>query len=274
MNKDTECVRFLQWALPRLALRWPGFRKVRGQVCKRLRRRLRSLALDDLTAYQVYLAQHPDEWLLLDSFCRISISRFYRDRAVFDCLAQTVLPTLAEMVSRRGEERLRCWSIGCASGEEPYTLNLIWQFQIQPQFPKLQLHITATEADAGLLQRAQTGCYPARSLRELPATWRDQAFDEAQDLYCLKEPFRRGIRFRKQDVRVTWPDSTFHLILCRNLVLTYFENALQTQVMIQIAQRLDKRGALVIGSHEVLPENRVGLRPWFPRLGIFRKPVA
>ena len=59
--KDSDCVHFLQWALPRLRLRWSGFRRVRRQVCKRIARRLRELELSDLDAYRDYLAAKPSE---------------------------------------------------------------------------------------------------------------------------------------------------------------------------------------------------------------------
>jgi chemotaxis protein methyltransferase CheR len=74
----------LQAALPRLGLRWPGFRKVRGQVIKRLKRRLRVLHLQDLVGYAAYLDTHPAEWGVLDAICRISVSRFYRDKGVLN----------------------------------------------------------------------------------------------------------------------------------------------------------------------------------------------
>lgn len=74
--KDTECVEFLQWALPRLHMRWQGFRKVRGQVCKRIGRRIRELNLGEGADYRTYLESHPAEWSVLDDLCRITISRF------------------------------------------------------------------------------------------------------------------------------------------------------------------------------------------------------
>jgi hypothetical protein len=119
---DRQCVEFLQWALPQLGLRWPGFRKVRGQVHKRIVRRLRELELTHIAEYRRYLADHPAEWTVLDACLRISISRFYRDRDVFDHLRDSVLPDLARAAQQRGENRLIVWSAGCASGEEPYTV--------------------------------------------------------------------------------------------------------------------------------------------------------
>lgn len=86
-KRDAQWVSFLQWALPRLGLRWPGFRKVRRQVIKRIARRIEALQLGDLDSYRRYLETHEQEWLRLDDFCRITISRVYRDRRVFDSLA-------------------------------------------------------------------------------------------------------------------------------------------------------------------------------------------
>jgi chemotaxis methyl-accepting protein methylase len=92
---DRRCVEFLQWALPRLGLRWAGFRKVRRQVCRRLRSRLEQLELTDLDAYRVHLDAHPEEWSVLDSLTPITITRFYRDAEVFAALEHEVLPVLA-----------------------------------------------------------------------------------------------------------------------------------------------------------------------------------
>ncbi len=269
--KDTACVDFLQWALPQLRLRWPGFRKVRRQVCKRIDRRYRELGLPDVATYRAYLETHPEEWLILDSLCRISISRFYRDRGVFDSLRRVILPALAELALSRGDPELRCWGIGCASGEEVYTLNLIWHLELQPRFPALTGHIVATDVDQQLLQRAQAGCYPASSLKELPSGWRETAFVEMGEEYCLRDGFKAGVDFYCQDIRVGQPEESFHLILCRNSVLTYFEETLQQQVLNRIVQQLLPGGALVIGKTERLPEEEFGLSEWLLNQGIYRR---
>jgi chemotaxis protein methyltransferase CheR len=128
---DRHCVEFLQWALPQLALRWPGFHKVRGQVRKRIVRRLHELELTHIAEHRRYLADHPAEWTVLDACLRISISRFYRDRDVFDHLCDSVLPDLARAAQQRRENRVIAWSAGGASGEEPYTVALIWSDHVQ-----------------------------------------------------------------------------------------------------------------------------------------------
>ncbi len=132
---DNECVQFLQWALPRLQLRWPGFRKVRAQVCKRINTRMRQLDLEHSRAYRNYLQEYTQEWAVLDELCRITISRFYRDKLMFGFLAGQVLPALASQALDRQDNQLSVWSAGCASGEEAYTLSLIWHLQLQAGFP-------------------------------------------------------------------------------------------------------------------------------------------
>ena len=104
-------------------MRWPGFKKVRGQVCKRLSRRLDELKLTDLKSYRMYLQDNPLEWHILDSLCRITISRFYRDKGIYDSLCSQVFPELIERSVRQEDNAFTCWCIGSASGEEPYTIS-------------------------------------------------------------------------------------------------------------------------------------------------------
>lgn len=190
--KDTDCVRFLQWALPRLGMRWPGFRKVSGGVCKRIGRRIRELHLKDTRAYRDFLEASGGEWKTLDALCRVSISRFYRGRALFDRLKDKVLPQIAERATAEGEDRIHIWCAGCASGEEPYTLSIIWRLVLREKFPALQFLITATDADAHILARARAAAYSPGSLKELPEGWRERAFEAEGKNFRLKDTFPRG----------------------------------------------------------------------------------
>ncbi|MHC4972036.1 MAG: CheR family methyltransferase [Planctomycetota bacterium] len=257
--KDAECVRFLQWALPRMRLRWRGLRKVRRQVGKRLGRRLAELGLSDLEAYRERLASDPggEEWAVLDGLCRIPISRFYRDRAVFDHLFRDVLPALAQC---HGE--VACWSAGCASGEEPYTL------AIAARLLDLPLRIVATDTDPHLLARAEAARYGPSSVKELPREWREQAFTAE---HVLRPAYREAVRFEREDIRDAMPAGPFHLVLCRNLAFMYFAEELQREILARIAARLRPGGVLVIGQHETLPAR--DLAPWdasLASLGLYR----
>lgn len=268
MNQD--CVAFLQWALPRLGMRWQGFRKVRGRVCKRIDRRLRELGLADAAAYQSFLQDQAGEWSVLDSLCRVSISRFYRDREVFRFLEREVLVKLSESLAARGEKELRCWSIGCASGEEPYTLAILWDRETGRLFPGLTIRILATDVDRDMIDRAEKGCYSPGSLANLPPAWKAGAFDRQGDAYCVKPEVRDKVSFLAQDIRRDAPEGLFHLILLRNLAFTYFDTPLQQDVLGQVKGKLMPGGALVIGVHESLPPGAGGLTAWMGSPGVYR----
>lgn len=267
---DADCIAFLQWALPRLGLRWQGYRRVHGQVCKRLAHRIRFLDLNGLAAYQAYLAEHADEWPALGALCSIPISRFYRDRAVFDALGEQVLPELATRATALAPAVVRCWSAGCASGEEPYTVSLLWDHRVGPAYPQTRLAIIATDVDEHLLERARTACYVRSSVRELPAPWIERAFDRRGNLFCLRDHWKSCIEFCHQDIRLEQPPGPFDLILCRNVAFTYFSEPAQRAVLARISERLRADGFLVIGRHESLPRGAPFLGAP-SALGIFRK---
>ena len=267
---DSDCIGFLQWALPQLRMRWAGFRRVRKQVCKRIARRLRVLGLPGLDAYRVYLGANPNEWIALDRCCRITVSRFYRDHRVFDFLGETVLPVLANQALQRGDACLQLWSAGCAGGEEPYSLALLWQRRVSPLYPSVELQILATDSDPRNLERAAAACYSPASLKDLPAEWRKTAFRRRNEEYCLLPGYRSGVVFGCQDLRRRMPAGRFDLILCRNLVFTYFSIELQQRLLAELQLRLYAGGALVIGAHEALPGAAAGLAHWPGAQAIFR----
>lgn len=250
---DPSTVAFLQWALPRLGLRWEGYRKVRGTVRKRIARRLRELELPDIEAYRAYLERHPDEWARLEAMCWIPISRFHRDRGVFETLRRDILPELASSAARDGRP-LRILSAGSASGEEPYTLAILFHLLIAPNHPGLRLDLLAIDINDEMIARAERGIYREGSLRELPQGLRDRAFTrEPGGELRVRDRFRQGLRFRRHDLRASLPDGPFDLILCRKLAFTYFDDRAQLRIAQGFSSRLRIGGALVVGCHERLP---------------------
>jgi len=248
-----EGVAFLRWALPRLGLRWEGFRNPRAQVLKRIARRHRALGLPDLAAYRGYLERHDEEWSELDALCRVTITRFGRDRGVFEALRRAVLPELATR-----SPVIRCWSAGCASGEEPYSLVLIDRFAS----PGAPLEVFGTDADAELIARAERARYPRGTLRELPEAWIEAAFTEVGGELALDRELARKARFAQHDLRRDPPPAgPFELVLCRNMAFTYFDARGQRDALDVFAASIPIGGALVIGGHESLPDDP-RFAPW------------
>ncbi len=227
--KDPDCIAFLQWALPRLQLRWPGYRKVRRQVCKRVDRRIRALGLDSVDAYRACLEAHPAEWAVLDDLTRITISRFFRERDAFTYLCEVALPELHQRVAQKP---IRIWSAGCAAGEEAYTLSIAAHQQSIP------LRIVATDSDEHQLVRAREARYSAGCLKELPARWRMSAFEQKGDEFVLRDELRADVELLRQDIRRDMPAGPFHLILCRYLTFEDVPGLVEAKPGLRVYRKL------------------------------------
>ena len=260
--KDLECIAFLQWALPRLQLRWPGYRKVRRQVCKRVDRRIQALGLGSVDAYRARLETDPAEWAILDDLTHITISRFFRERDVFTYLCETALPKLHALAA---SEPVKIWSAGCAGGEEAYTLAIAARQQ------RIPVQIVATDWDEHQLGRAREARYSAGCLKELPVRWRMSAFEKEGDEFVLRDELRDDVELLRQDIRRDMPDGPFHLILCRYLAFTYFDAPLQHGIAERLLTRTMANGFVALGKHELWPMDVPGLVEAQPGLRVYRK---
>ena len=236
-----ECSELLMWALPRVGLRFEGYKKVQRQVCRRLDEQRQALGLTSTAAYGDYLEAHPDEWAAFRRLARVTVSRFYRDTELWDGL-RAALPALGTSI--------RAWSAGCASGEEVWTLRLI--ARLDDAAPDIA--VVATDIEDEMLFRAEAARYQAGTLRWLPEGWRDQAFHRSADALRLHNDWRDGVEFVQQDLMETAPDGPFAVILCRNLAFTYFDDANQALVLERIRTRLQGGGVLMLGKGERLPD--------------------
>jgi chemotaxis protein methyltransferase CheR len=129
--------------------------------------------------------------------------------------------------------------------------------------------VLATDADPALLERATRGCYGESVLKELPSELRARGFDGG----CVREEVKRRVRFVRHDVRQAPPGGRFHLVLCRNLVFTYFDDELQVEVGRSLAATLTAGGVLVVGTHEALPAALDELEPCGPCAYRRRAPI-
>jgi chemotaxis protein methyltransferase CheR len=244
-------VAFLSRHAARLGLRPQGYPRVARQVGRRLWARLAALGLKDLGSYEEYLRTHPEEWHQLDEMCRITISRLYRDSGVFDILSERILPDLAQQV-----QILTLWSAGCASGEEPATLALVWSVRLAARFPGVTCRILATDLGSEVLERAREARYGESSLSELPADLR-AALVPDPPFHRLPDRLRQMITVTRHDVREPAPTRDVDVILCRNLAFTYFSPSLQLSVLAHFDAVLRPGGVLVTGAKERLPDQEL-----------------
>jgi chemotaxis protein methyltransferase CheR len=190
---------------------------------------------------------------------------------VFAFVQREVLPALATGAISRSSDTVQVWSAGCASGEEAYTLAIMWQLELVRRFPAVKLQILATDLDDAMLARARHGCFAAGSLKELPERWRTVAFVQQGRHHCLRATFSAAVTIARQDIRSPPPDAPFDLVMCRNLAFTYFDLDLQRTTAARLVGVLRAGGALVLGAHEALPAELDELEPWSGAERIYRK---
>ncbi|MBL7177499.1 MAG: protein-glutamate O-methyltransferase CheR [Desulfobacteraceae bacterium] len=237
--------------LQHLGFSWEGYRKVRKGVKKRIRRHMHDLGCQNLTEYLLEIDRNDETRHQCERLMTVSISRFFRDRKLWEILQTEILPELIE----KNKGKLRVWSAGCASGEEAYSLKILWDVTTASIDPVPDLEITATDLNPAYLERARAGIYPASSLRELPEPLRSAHF-QAQaggKLYALRASLKEGITWQIHDLLSDPPGSQFHLIFLRNNLLTYYGDEIKRSVLKKVIDHLSTGGFLIIGSHETLP---------------------
>jgi chemotaxis methyl-accepting protein methylase len=258
---------FLREAASLLGLQWREFRK-RG-VRRKVERRIVDIGLSGLEEYLSRIKQDRKEQVFLSQILTVTISRFFRDKEVFHALEASVIPTL---LKEKKEENLNAWSIGCASGEEPYSLSLLWKGRFEKERPGIRFSILATDIGEYLIERAREGRYKKSSLEEIPEDIFRNLFKRDGESYLLDRIIRENVEFRRHDIIRDDPFTGMDMILCRNLAFTYFSKETQLEVLKKIAASLNEEGYLIIGKDESLPLTYPTLFvPVFPTEKIYRK---
>jgi chemotaxis protein methyltransferase CheR len=227
-------------------------------VASRLARRLRARGLTNYGAYfDLVVRNDPDGAELREMLNAITTNKtdFFRERHHFDFLTQNFLPRFIERARKTGERRLRVWSAGCSTGEEPYTLAMV----ILSAFPQsgFSLDLLATDLDTQVLERARGGIYPEESIEPVPTELQRRYFRRGTGANASKvrvnDAIREMITFRQLNfVEQPWPvQGPFDLIFCRN-VMIYFNANTQRTIVESFAQRLRPDGYLFIGHSETL----------------------
>jgi chemotaxis methyl-accepting protein methylase len=207
---------------------------------------------------------------LLDALT-INVTRLFRNREVFAALAVHVVPELWEWTT----SRLRVWSAGCASGEEPYSLAALFHRHAAARGATralARLDVLGTDVHGPSLAAAATGAYPAAAFDEVPDDVRAAYFSADPPLYHVSRELRQVVRFEANDLlRDPAPGAGFALIACRN-VLIYFDRASQERLFEHFRAALAPRGFLVLGMVETLfGDARRGFEAVDARARIFRR---
>ncbi|BCB04532.1 CheR family methyltransferase [Bacillus sp. KH172YL63] len=170
----------------------------------------------------------------------INVSEFYRNYKRWEILETKILPRLL-----KGNQSLKVWSAACSTGEEPYTLSML----LSKHTGGGKASITATDIDKNALQRAMNGVYPERSLNEVPAEMKEKFFSKEGALYKIKDEVKKSVTFKQQNLLSDPFEGKFDLIVCRN-VLIYFTEEAKDLLYKKFHASLKPGGVLFVGSTE------------------------
>ncbi len=237
---------------------WLGSAKT-ALLCGRLFRRLRALEISSLESYYQCVSQpeqHEERARMIDAITT-NETRFFREPRQFEFLVQHVFPRW-RAASERGSrpKRVRVWSAGCSSGEEPYTVAMLAARNL-PAEEGWDVRLLATDISNRVLEKACRGIYPIAKAAELPKdllhSFMLRGMDERQGEIKVKIEIQRMVEFRKLnlDQQLDLAEGPFDAIFCRN-VLIYFDAASKQRVVTNLVRTLIPNGLLFVGHAENL----------------------
>ncbi|MBY0122589.1 protein-glutamate O-methyltransferase CheR [Bacillus sp. S/N-304-OC-R1] len=209
-----------------------------------MKRRL--LSLSEKKGYKTFQdffeAIRKDNGLLNEFLDRmtINVSEFYRNAKRWEVLEKKILPKLLAH-----NKRLKIWSAACSTGEEPYTIAMI----MSNFMPLSQVQILATDIDDNVIARAKIGTYPERSLNEVPEEMKRKYFIKDGNFYNVSEDIKKTVTFKKQNLLADPFGGPFDLIVCRN-VLIYFTEEAKDELYNKFSGALRSDGIFFVGSTE------------------------
>jgi chemotaxis protein methyltransferase CheR len=212
---------------------------------RRLAVRLSATGANTYRRYVRYLKKNPAEYNLVLNNMVINYTTFFRDRDVYVYLEKMLLPKLLK------SNKVKIWSAGCATGEEPYSLAILAHNLLGEKLPSGQVKIFASDIDEEALAYAVKGEYTRKQLIGLEDSLIDKYFLRKCASYRVKDFVRQLVRFEKQDLMNPSLRKEFDLILCRN-VMIFFSRESQQQIHMHFYKALREEGYLVIGKSEVL----------------------
>ena len=224
-------------------------------VYSRLAKRLRLLGLESFREYCKLISgsNGVDERQAMLAALTTNVTRFFREPHHFDYLRK-LMPDLSAQAKRGG--RVRIWSAGCSSGEEPYSIALTI-LSMLPNANELDVKILATDIDPIILAKAKDGVYSREALEPVPGDLR-KYFDpvEANRSFTPVSTVRDMIAFRELNLIGSWPmTQKFDVIFCRNVAI-YFDEPTQDKLFGRYAESLKPDGRLFIGHSERVNDAR------------------
>ncbi len=238
---------------------------------RRIGVRMRATGSADYLQYRQRIKQDPMEGQRLINDLTINVTEFFRDQDVYEAIRKDVVPQLIDYKRENRIYSLRAWSAGCATGEEPYSLAILFLNALNKKgnARSWAVRITATDLDDKAIEKARAARY--ETAKVLPGIVLGDYFLRDGDVYAVREEVKRPVRFLLMDIMKQPPLRHLDLILCRN-VLIYFERDKQHVIMDIFRHCLRPGGFLVLGKSEaIIGATESGFEPYRRRERIYRK---
>ncbi len=236
-------------------------------ILRRIERRMgiaQTIALED---YVSRLSQSPQEVKALYKDLLISVTRFFRDPEAFELLRRKVIPEIFAQAS--GDQPIRIWVAGCATGEEAYSIAILCAEQMEDSKKHLDVKIFATDLDKEALDHAGRGAYPESIVADLPDEKLRRYFLKEGNSYYIQRTIRQMVVFAAHNILSDPPFTKISLVTCRNLLI-YLQPVLQHRVMISFSFALHPRGYLFLGSSETVGDLSDSFETLSARHKVFR----
>ena len=218
---------------------------------KQMKRRIDTLisktSAKSYDEYVVLLKKDKNVFEAFVNFLTINVSEFYRNPDQWKLLETKVFP---ELISKFGRN-LKIWSAACSTGDEPYSLVMA----LSRHVPLSQIRILATDIDKQVLEKARVGLYSQKSIASVPEEFKKKYFTKIGTSYQISDEIKKRVEFKEHNMlRDPYP-SQCDMIVCRNVVI-YFTDDAKQEIYTKFNQALKDKGVLFIGSTEQIMNYR------------------
>lgn len=222
---------------------------------KCLRRRIvvgmHDVNVTSFCTYLDFLNKNPLQYDKLLDRITINVLEFFRNPEAFKAIRRKVIPSIIERKEKMASYNIRIWSSGCATGEEPYSLAILFKEALQELGQNIKVTILATDIDKESLRKANLGVYGEKALKELTTRQIAAYFVKEEDKYCIKPQIKVMVNFMTHNMISDELPAAIDLILCRNVII-YFNKELQNKVHANFHAVFVSTGFLVAGKTESL----------------------
>ncbi len=218
-----------------------------GTIYRRIKKRMDVVNVATLPEYLTYIHENPAEIKQLCQEFLIGVTRFFRDTEAFEVLQQEIIPAI--IANTPEEETVKVWVTACSTGEEVYSIAMLFQECFQKIGRETHVKLFATDVDQRAIRQASKGVYPVSIAKDVSESRLQQFFHYKNNRYTIKEDIRKLVVFAQHDLQKDPPFSRIDLITCRNMLI-YLNPDLQKKVMSVFPYALKLNGYLFLGPSE------------------------